>query len=215
MTRHEPGLKEVTMTGKFAVRTGRGWPSVLVGLASLAVLIAGCSGSGSTGPGNAPVASLGTTSHAGNGSAPALTQEQSDQDMIHFARCMRANGVAMQDPFHRPGHAGLSIDMPGQNASNQHAYAVCTHFIEPIVAMKNAGATALAAPRLAALTRYAECMRSHDIAMLDPDPEGNLNLGRIPGISSAFGRYSPQFRAADQACRHFLPAGVHDDGTGP
>lgn len=27
--------------------------------------------------------------------------------------------------------------------------------------------------------------------------------------------YSPQFRAADAACRHLLPAGVHNDGTGP
>ena len=73
MTRHEPGLKEVTMTGKFAVRTGRGWPSVLLGLASVAVLIAGCSGSGSTGRGNTPVASLGSASHGGNGPTPALT----------------------------------------------------------------------------------------------------------------------------------------------
>jgi hypothetical protein len=58
-------------------------------------------------------------------------------------------------------------------------------------------------------------MRAHDIAMLDPTPEGELNLGRVPGINNDFGRYSPQFRAADSACRHFLPASVHDDGTGP
>jgi len=37
----------------------------------------------------------------------------------------------------------------------------------------------------------------------------------VPGITSDFGRYSPQFRAADTACRHLLPTGVHDDGTGP
>jgi hypothetical protein len=55
-------------------------------------------------------------------------------------------------------------------------------------------------------------MRSHDIDMLDPNPQGSLNLG---GITSDFGRYSPQFRAADSACRHLLPAGVHDDGSGP
>jgi hypothetical protein len=58
-------------------------------------------------------------------------------------------------------------------------------------------------------------MRSHDINMLDPTPLGELNLGHVPGITSDFGRYSPQFRAADAACRHFLPAGVRDDGTGP
>jgi len=58
-------------------------------------------------------------------------------------------------------------------------------------------------------------MRDHDIAMLDPGPQGQLDLGNVPGITSDFGRYSPQFRAADQSCRHLLPAGVHDDGTGP
>jgi hypothetical protein len=58
-------------------------------------------------------------------------------------------------------------------------------------------------------------MRGHDIGMLDPTPFGALSLGNVPGISNAFGRYSPQFRAADAACRHLLPAGVHDDGTGP
>ena len=58
-------------------------------------------------------------------------------------------------------------------------------------------------------------MRAHDIPMLDPTSFGALNLGNPPGVSSDFGRYSPQFRAADTACRHLLPAGVHDDGTGP
>jgi hypothetical protein len=58
-------------------------------------------------------------------------------------------------------------------------------------------------------------MRGHDIALQDPTPQGDLNLGRVPGITGNFGRYSPQFRAADAACRHFLPPDVHDDGTGP
>jgi hypothetical protein len=59
-------------------------------------------------------------------------------------------------------------------------------------------------------------MRAHDIALLDPDPQtGSLNLGNVPGITSDFGRYTPQFHSADAACRHLLPADVHDDGTGP
>ena len=69
--------------------------------------------------------------------------------------------------------------------------------------------------RLAKLTGYARCMRAHDIPMLDPDRFGDLNLGSPPGVSSDFGRYSPQFRAADTACRHLLPAGVRANGTGP
>ena len=194
-----------------------GWAARAAALASLAALVAACSGgTGQSGPGNAPVASLaaggGQTGRAADGT---LTQEQSDLDMLHFARCMRTHGVAMPDPSHRPGHAGLSIDMPTRDAATRPAYVACTHFIQPIVSAKAAGATALPAAQLAALTSYAECMRSHDINMLDPTAEGQLNLGTVPGLTSDFGRYSPQFRAADTTCRHFLPADVHDDGSGP
>ena len=194
------------------LRPGAGRVVVAAVLAGAAVLAAGCS-SAASGPGPAPVASL--SGHAVASSAQALTEAQSDQDMISFARCMRAHGVQMSDPVHHPGHAGLSIDMPERGPATSAAYAACTHFIQAIIQAKQAGAAAEAAPHLAALTRYAQCMRSHDINMLDPTPLGGLNLGHVPGITSDFGRYSPQFRAADAACRHFLPAGVRDDGTGP
>ena len=121
----------------------------------------------------------------------------------------------MSDPFHRPGHNGLSIDMPTQDAATRPAYTRCIHFIQTIIDVKLAGAAAQSAAHLAALTRYAQCMRSHDIGLLDPTAQGQVNLGSVAGISSDFGRYSPQFRAADTACRHFLPAGVSDNGTGP
>jgi hypothetical protein len=207
--------EEVTMTRQHCLA---GWAARAVLLAGLAALVAACSGGGSgSGPGNAPVASLAANGgHTGNAPAGTLTQEQSDLDMVHFARCMRSHGVAMSDPFHQPGHAGLSIDMPTQDSATRPAYAACMHFIQPIIQAKEAGAAAQLSPtRLTALTRYAECMRSHDINMLDPTASGELSLGSVSGVTSDFGRYSPQFRAADTACRHLLPAGVHDDGTGP
>ncbi len=185
-------------------------------LAALTAGILGCSSASGTGPGGAPVASLSSGGQTGHRRVAQLTQEQSDLDMVHFAACMRSHGVAMSDPFHRPGHAGLSIDMPTQDAATRPAYSACTHFVQPIIRAKQAGAAgALTPARLAALTSYAECMRGHDINMLDPAPAGELNLGNVPGITSDFGRYSPQFRAADTDCRHFLPAGVSDNGTGP
>ena len=191
--------------------------AILAALAALAAAAAGCSSANGSGPGSAPVASLATGSvQAGHGAAAQLTQEQSDLDMLHFTHCMRSHGVAMSDPFHRPGHAGLSIDMPTQDAATRSAYQACTHFMQPIMQAKQAGAVAaMTAPRLAALTRWAECMRGHDINMLDPTSAGELSLGTVPGITSDFGRYSPQFRAADTACRHLLPAGVRDNGSGP
>jgi hypothetical protein len=135
--------------------------------------------------------------------------------MVSFTRCMRAHGVQMSDPYHRPGHQGLSIDLPEQGPQTSAAYSVCGHYMAPIMAAKAAGAAALSATHLQALTDYARCMRGHDISMLDPGSQGQLELGNVPGLTSDFGRYSPQFRAADTACRHLLPAGVNDDGTGP
>ena len=198
-------------------RRRAGWAGRAALLAGLAALMAACSSGGGSGPGSAPVASLAANgSHAGHASAGPPTAEQSDLDMVHFTQCMRSHGVAMSDPYHQPGHAGLSINMPTQDSATRPAYAACMHFIQPIIQAKEAGAAAQLSPaRLAALTRYAECMRSRDINMLDPTTSGELSLGNVPGITSDFGRYSPQFRAADTACRHFLPAGVQDNGTGP
>jgi hypothetical protein len=161
------------------------------------------------------VASLG--GHHRGTAAGQLTQAQSDQDMVNFARCMRAHGVAMPDPVHIPGHDGLSLEFTATPSPlTRAASAACRHWIGPIIQAKQAGAAAAMPPaRLAALTRYARCMRGHDIAMLDPTSFGALNLGNVPGMNSGFGRYSAQFRAADAACRHLLPAGVRDDGTGP
>ena len=180
-------------------------------LAVAGALAAGCSGGGA---GTPAVASLPGHSSGAQAGAP-LTEAGSDQAMVSFTQCMRSHGVQMPDPAHRPGHAGLSIDLPTHDAATNRAYSACTHFIAKIIQAKQAGAAAQAAPQLAALTRYAQCMRAHDIDMLDPTPGGQLNLGQVAGITSNFGRYSPQFRAADTACRHLLPAGIHDDGTGP
>jgi hypothetical protein len=132
--------------------------------------------------------------------------------MLHYARCMRAHGVNMPDPRHLPGHTGLSLVAGSTPPPSRAATAACSHFLGPVVQAKQA---AMTPARLAALASYARCMRAHDINMLDPTSSGQLKLGNVPGISSNFSRESPQFRGADAACRHLLPAGIHDDGTGP
>ena len=188
--------------------------AMLTGMAAATVLAAACSSS----PPAPSVASL-PGHHAAHAATGQLTQAQSDQDMVDFARCMRAHGADIPDPSHRPGHAGLSVELPVPGptvpATVRAALHVCNHFMQPIIQMKEAGQQALAAPRLRALTNYARCMRVHDIPMLDPNSFGALNLGNPPGVSGNFGRYTPQFHTADAACRHLLPAGVADNGTGP
>ena len=188
---------------------------VLAGSVLVGVVSAACSSPSAT----SPVASLpgqgGSTT-----TTPVLSESaqkaRSDQAMVDFARCMRAHGVNVPDPAHVAGHSGLTLQVPAQTASTAAAYNACNHFIAALEKGKGGpGGPSISAADLAARTNYARCMRSHDIDMLDPDRYGNLNLGNVPGINNDFGRYSPQFRVADSACRHLLPAGVHDDGSGP
>ena len=146
---------------------------------------------------------------------PTLTTSQTDQSFVAYARCLRAHGLAEPDPRQRPGHSGLSVEIPPPSPANRPALAACDHLIAKEVSAKEAGGRAELARWLPSLVRYATCMRSHDVSMLDPGPQGQLNLGNVPGMTSDIGRYSPQFRSADRACRHLLPAGVRDDGTGP
>jgi hypothetical protein len=174
-------------------------------LLGLTLLAAGCSSS----PAASGAATGGTTV------ADPLVR-QGDEDLVNFARCMRAHGVQMSDPYHQPGHIGLTVDVPPQSSATRTAYAACDHYMQDLIQIKEARTAALATTRLAALTQYAECMRTHDITMLDPTPRGELDLGDVPGMANNdFGRQSPQFHSADAACRHLLPAGTGDDGTGP
>ena len=147
--------------------------------------------------------------------ARAAAGARADAGMLQFARCMRVHGVQMQDPSHRPGHSGLSIDMPEKGPATLAAYGVCGHFMDATIQLKARAFQALPASVHLGLIRYAECMRTHNVPMLDPDQNGTLNLGNVPGIADGFGRYTPQFHQADASCRHLLPAIVHDDGTGP
>src|SRR5580704_1315997 len=146
-------------------------------LVAAAVLAGGCSSAASSGPGSAAVASLSGHAAAARSSGQPLTQQQSDQDFISFTRCMRSHGVQMSDPVHRPGHAGLSIDLPTRDSATSTAYGACTHFIQAMINIKMAGSASQAAPELPALTRYAQCMRGHGINLLDPTPQGQVNMG--------------------------------------
>lgn len=145
-----------------------------------------------------------------------------DQAFLQFTVCMRHHGVQMADPYHRSGHAGLTLDLPEKTPATTRAYSSCNDLIASVAAMKAAGMQAREngmsyeqrRARHLGLLHYADCMRARGIPMLDPDANGNLSLGNVPGTAPT-GRYTPLFRRADHACRGLLPTGVADNGTGP
>jgi hypothetical protein len=161
-------------------------------------------------------AGCGGASTTADTSTEAAAAVRSDRGMIEFARCMRAHGINMPDPFHRPGHEGLSIELPQQGPATTDGYKACGQFLQPAIELKQQAAAQTITPAIRlGLIHYAECMRSHAVPMLDPNATGQLNLGNVPEISDGFGRYTPQFHAADHDCRHLLPATIPDNGTGP
>ncbi len=171
----------------------------LLAVTSAAALLAGCGAATTTPTSGEPAAAL-----------------RSDRGMIQFARCMRAHGINMPDPVHLAGHQGLSIELPRPGPATTAAYGACGRYLQATIALKERGAAQRITPAVRlGLIHYAQCMRSHAIAMLDPGPMGDLSLGSVPGISNNIGRYTPQFAAADHACRHLLPASIHDNGSGP
>jgi hypothetical protein len=200
------------MQSRWRQRTQRVVGTVLIASA-LGVTAAACSSA----PAGRGVASLPGTSSADAASGSPPPAGSYDQGIVDYTRCLRSHGVNEPDPTNetRDGRTGLSFAMPPQTEANRPALTACNHFIARLMAAKATGASHELARWLPSLVRYASCMRSHDISMLDPGLQGQLSLGNVPGITGDFGRYSPQFRAADSACRHLLPAGVHDDGTGP
>ena len=182
-----------------------------LGLALLGIVASACSSQ----PSASPIASL--PAHGGATSTTAApTLGQHDATLVSYARCLRRHGINEPDPYQRPGNVGLTIQVPPPSPAFNRADAACGHTLSHLIQQKEAHQLAIGhSLNLSALTNYARCMRSRDIAMLDPDQYGSLNLGNVPGINNDFGRYSPQFRSADSACRHLLPAGTHDDGSGP
>jgi len=68
------------------------------------------------------------------------------------------------------------------------------------------------------LVKFAECMRSRGIDVPDPQPDRfQIPVATDPATAAAMHacqHWLPSLNA-DAACRHLLPAGVHDDGTGP
>ncbi len=153
---------------------------------------------------------------------PSAQLSHGDQAFLRFTVCMRHHGVQMADPYHRAGHAGLTLDLPEKTPATTTAYSSCNHLIASVEAMKAANMQAREngmsyAQRRAhhlGLLHYAQCMRARGIPMLDPDAFGGLSLGNVPGAAPT-GRYTPLFRRADHACRGLLPTGVADNGTGP
>jgi hypothetical protein len=170
-------------------------------IAVLALLFAGCGGSG--GPG---VASAGSSKSGGGRSSSTGSKKAS---ALAYSKCMRAHGVTdFPDPdskgqltINKTGGPGSS-DLDPNNAQFQAAQEACKSLAP------RPHTPAQQASRRADALKFAKCMRDHGITDFpDPNASGGLEIKGSPGGSPGddLDPNSPQFQSAQKACKHLLP----------
>jgi len=175
--------------------------SALVLLVGAAVAVAGC------GPTKSPSVVSEGTSAAGPG------QTQLEQQLLDYARCMRANGVPdFPDPSPT---GGFQVRGNPSSPSFRTAQAKCQKLV-PLGGNLAPGATSHpSAQWLAQMLADAECMRNHGISGF-PDPRTSVpsNLAGVREVSDIEGAIfvfpnsidtqSPAFVRAAGTCRFAL-----------
>jgi hypothetical protein len=189
---HSPRRMSGGMNARSAnTRDGRGprrprWPGpwragvLATGIAGIAVLAAACGG--------------GSAGSAGSAGSPGRSNLQI---AIDYAKCMRSHGAPN---WPDPNSQGQFLKTKTNAADFQapaSAYEACVHLLP------NGGELSTAQQQIVAplMLKLADCMRSHDITNF-PDPTVNANGVSVDphGLDTS----SPQFRAAQQACRKYL-----------
>jgi len=183
------------------------WPrrarvAAIIVMAAAAQLVAACSG----GP-----------SSTGSGGSPNAGGSANSPSALAFSRCMRSHGVPN---FPGPDAAGNIIQhvAAGQPTGNtpqeQKADDTCHHLL-PGGGTSNTGTQRRTVTRL---LKLAACMRAHGEPNF-PDPTvssapAGADTVSLPGNitlslgSAGIDTKSPQFQAAQRACRSLLPAGL-------
>jgi hypothetical protein len=158
-----------------------------------ALCAAGCGGHAK----NSGIASA-SGAKASSSAAPSPTASvDRQQQLVNFARCMRAHGVQMDDPA-VDSNGGVQIMIPRGTTKDKATAAqeACKKFLP------NGGTPPTMSPQqLEQARKYAACMRQHGIDMSDPDPNGGRT--RINKVDPN----DPKFKAALDACRSLEPKG--------
>lgn len=160
-------------------------------VAMLSLATACGAGSAST----APVAHVGSGSSTAPGSGPAQLSAADRQRLwLQFANCLRQHGADEPDPsFDSSGNPQWALNIKSLPVATQQA---CASILQSL----NLHTGQRADPaRIAALTRFAQCIRQHGIATFpDPDSSGNFPTNGDP-------TQQPGWAAAYQACSSGLP----------
>ncbi|MFF0447810.1 hypothetical protein ACFYT4_15615 [Streptomyces sp. NPDC004609] len=174
-------------------RTRRAHAALAVLPLALTLALAGCS----SGSDQKDVASAATGKASGAKEAKDGEADGPDGDgrdkALQFAKCMRDNGVPMEDPKD-DGRFVLELDKNTNKADVDKAMKACRQF-QP--AAKGKGKID---PKAAeAMRKLAQCMRENGVeGFPDPAAGGGIKMDRSVGED-------PDFKAADEKCKSMRP----------
>lgn len=183
--------------------------AVMVALIAVSLSAAACGG-GSGSPG---VASVGTTTTTAAPSAsPGASNAANYADAVAYSGCMRTHGVPnMPDPnsqgnfITKGGPNGETVNGVSGIDPNSTQYISANKTCQHLLPNGGQSTPAEVQQALAQGVKYAQCIRSHGEPSY-PDPvsrDGAIQQSLGNGINPN----SPQFQAAEKACRSLQPGG--------
>src|SRR5690349_10164664 len=145
------------------------------------------------------LASVALAACGGSGAnANASTAQDTEQQIVNFARCMREHGVDISTPN---GPGGGQLKVKGANPQVMAAAQKACRRYQP-KGLKEKLSPAERAARQDALLSFARCMRSHGVEVQTETGSGGDRIGlHLNGVNPQ----SPAFQAAQKACEGLLP----------
>jgi hypothetical protein len=159
--------------------------ALLVALAGLALLMTACSLPGA----------------AGQASSSSSSPDPKN-GLLEYARCMRSHGVSN---FPDPDSSGGTVLPQGVDPNSPQFTAAQ----QACQSKLRSGQSTPPPQDRQKLLAYAACMRSHGVPDF-PDPSSDGPLVIDP---NQLDPNSPQFKAADQACKQYRPGGGQGGNT--
>jgi hypothetical protein len=171
--------------------------AVLLGAVLLALVAASCGGDDD---GGEEVASLGDGEAAATTTARTTGEEDPEEAMLAFARCMREHGIDVPDPD-ASGRVRIRGALGGRSEAQREKFREAQEACEDELGEIG--------PRISeedraelqdAMLAFARCMRGEGLDFPDPEFEGGGFLMRAGDPND------PKFEAANEKCRHHLEA---------
>lgn len=162
--------------------------------------------SSSSGPQVASLGATTTTAAAAGASVDGIPDiQQTYQDELNYAQCMRSHGVpGFPDPPQPTHSIGNDLDADSGAPHFKTASDTCKHLLPDDGGPPTAGQRQA---MMAALLKYSVCMRKHGEPNF-PDPvDTGGGVGIELGPSSGTNSTSSQFAKAQSACKSLLPGG--------